>query len=312
MESADGVDFVRGLYRLALRREPEPEVLAEATRRLGEGTLSRASLLRDVVANEEFERVLALDDAVAFGSWSRLNDERPRGLTAPAFCDERAIEIPWTLARYRGEPDVLDVGYALATPFWLSALAAAAPAEIVGVDVVAADVPSFRGVVADVRKLPFETDSFDVAFCVSTLEHVGGDRRRGYRAGALKALRELRRVLRPGGRLLLTVPCGVAESHDGFVQREPGWWLELFDKATFAAVDSEVYVCDADGWHGAEHAQGVRYDVAQGRAGAVLCVELRPAPGPDRWGLRRRVASDSPANRAVTPSPYNPSDAGGR
>jgi SAM-dependent methyltransferase len=284
---------VLGLYRLVLRREPEREVLADAVRRLDEGTLSRASLLRDLVASEEFERVRVLDDGVAFGSWARQNDERPQGMQAPELCDERAIEIPWTLARYRGEPDVLDVGYAHATPFWLSALAAAVPAEIVGVDLVAADVPSFRGVVADVRKLPFETDSFDVAFCVSTLEHVGGDRRRSYRAGALKALRELRRVLRPDGRLLLTVPCGMAESHAGFVQREPGWWLELFDKAAFAAFDGEVYVCDADGWHGAEHAQGVRYDVARGRAGAVLCVELRPARRADRWGRLRRATSDS-------------------
>jgi SAM-dependent methyltransferase len=284
VDSADGADFVRSLYRLALRREPEPAVLAEATRRLSAGTLSRASLLRDVVANDEFERVLALDDAVAFASWARRNDERPRGLTAPASCDERAIEIPWALARYRGEPDVLDVGYALATQFWLEGLATAAPMDVVGVDLGAADVPGYRGVVADVRKLPFEAYSFDVAFCISTLEHVGVHGRRSYRAGALKALRELRRVLRSNGRLLLTVPCGVAEDHDDFVQREPGWWLELFEKAGFDTVEREVYVCDEVGWHGAEHADGARYAVAEGRAGAVLCVELSPAPrGPARW-----------------------------
>ena len=276
LASAEGADYVRALYRLALRREPEPEALAEAARRLEEGTHSRASLLRDLVASEEFQRVRALDDGVAFATWARRNDERPRGLQAPASCDERAIEIPWTLARYRGEPDVLDVGFALATPLWLAALAAATPAEIVGVDLVAADAPSFRGVVADVRDLPFQTESFDVAFCVSTLEHVGSDRRKGYRAGALEALRELRRVLRSDGRLLLTVPCGVAERHDGFVQREPGSWLELFDEASFDTVECEVYVCHAEGWHGAEHARGVRYAVALGRAGAVLCVELQP------------------------------------
>jgi SAM-dependent methyltransferase len=288
LASAEGIEYVLGLYRLALRREPEPEVLADVVRRLDEGTLSRASLLRDLVANEEFERVRVLDDAVAFGSWARRNDERPRGMQAPGFCDERAIEIPWTLARYRGEPDVLDLGFALASPFWLSALGAAAPGDVVGVDLVAADVPAYRGIVADVRKLPLETDSFDVAFCVSTLEHVGADRHRGYRAGALKALRELRRVLRQDGRLLLTVPCGVAERHDGFVQQEPRWWLELFEKGGFSASDGEVYVCDAQGWHGAEHAQGARYDVARGRAGAVLCVELRPASAGERVGWWRR------------------------
>jgi SAM-dependent methyltransferase len=272
----DGADYVRAIYALALRRDPEPEALAEATRRLDEGTHSRASLLRDLVASEEFERVRALDNGVAFASWARQNDERPRGLQASASCDERAIEIPWALARYRGEPDVLDVGYALAPAVWHAALAAAAPEEIVGVDLLTTDVPSFRSVVADVRNLPFESESFDVAFCISTLEHIGGDGPRGDRPGALEALLELRRVLRPTGRLLLTVPCGVPESHDGFVQREPAWWLELFDNAAFSAIETEVYVWGADGWHGAEHARGARYAVELGRAGAVLCVELRP------------------------------------
>ena len=275
--SLEGADYVRGLYLLALRREPEPEALVEAARRLEDGTLSRASLLRDVVSSEEFVRVRALDDGVAFASWARRTDERPRGLQAPASCDERAIEIPWTLARYRGEPDVLDVGYALAPPVWLAALADAAPAEIIGVDLQVTDAQSYRGVVADVRELPFDSQSFDVAFCISTLEHVGREEPRGnYGPDARRALEELARVLRPEGRLLLTVPCGAAEDHDGFVQREPAWWLELSDEAGFQTVEHEVYVCDADGWHGAEHAHGVRYALPLGRAGAVLCVELRP------------------------------------
>ena len=249
-------------------------MLAEAVRRLEEGTLSRASLLRDVVVNDEFERVRVFDDGTAFAVWARRHEERPRGLRAPASCDERAIEVPWALARYRGEHDVLDVGYALATEFWLAALAAATQREVVGVDLLEAEVPSYRSVVADVRRLPLATDSFDVAFCVSTLEHVGADSRLPYRRGALKALRELRRVLRPRGRLLLTVPCGVAERHEGFVQREVAWWLGLFGAAGFETTESEVYVCDTDGWHGAEHANGARYAVALERAGAVLCVEL--------------------------------------
>jgi hypothetical protein len=59
-------ELVRRLYRLALRRDPEPGALVEAASRLAGGTISRASLLRDLVASEEFERVRLLDDAIAF------------------------------------------------------------------------------------------------------------------------------------------------------------------------------------------------------------------------------------------------------
>src|SRR5947207_8648787 len=92
-------EFVRQVYRLALRREPEPEVLADLVRLLRQGTLSRASLLRDVIASKEFTRLGALDDAIAFAAWARTAGERPRELTAPPQSDERPVEIDWCLAR---------------------------------------------------------------------------------------------------------------------------------------------------------------------------------------------------------------------
>jgi SAM-dependent methyltransferase len=50
---------------------------------------------------------------------------------------------------------------------------------------------------ADAYRLPFRDDAFDVAVCTEVLEHT--------HSPAL-ALRELRRVLKPGGKLLLTTP----------------------------------------------------------------------------------------------------------
>lgn len=50
---------------------------------------------------------------------------------------------------------------------------------------------------ADLGRLPFGTGSFDAVFCISVIEHLSPD-------GISFALAELRRVLRPGGRLLLT------------------------------------------------------------------------------------------------------------
>lgn len=45
--------------------------------------------------------------------------------------------------------------------------------------------------------LPFRSDEFDVVFCIETLEHVADEE---------ATLAEIRRVLRPRGKLLLTVP----------------------------------------------------------------------------------------------------------
>jgi hypothetical protein len=46
---------------------------------------------------------------------------------------------------------------------------------LTGVDLAEADVPGMTTVRADVRELPFDKGTFDLASCVSTLEHVGAD-----------------------------------------------------------------------------------------------------------------------------------------
>jgi SAM-dependent methyltransferase len=263
--------LTRRLYRLVLRRDPEPEALARAMRRLGDGTLSRAALLEELVSSAEFERVRALDDAVSFAAWARAENQRPRELRGPSSCDERVIEIPWTLARYRGEPRVLDVGYAHAEPAYLVALAAAVPAEVTGVDLVEAEVPGIRPVVADLRRLPFEEESFDVVFCISTLEHVGYDNTRygveGERdeAGMEAALAELLRVLGDSGRLLLTVPCGPEQDLGWYVRLPAERWRRLFERCGLAIVEDEVYGWTDEGWQTVREAEVVE---------GCFCIEL--------------------------------------
>jgi SAM-dependent methyltransferase len=252
--------LARRLYRLALRREPEPEALERAVTRLADGTLSRAALLQELVGGDEFARVRALDDAVAFAAWARAANERPRELRGPADCDERVIEIPWTLSRYRGEPRVLDVGYANAIPVYLRALREAVPGEVVGVDLAEAHVPGVRSVAADLRALPFDVDSFDVVLCISTIEHVGADNTR-YGAGAGgggidAALAELSRVLGEHGRLLITVPCGPEEDLGWYVRLPPEQWRRRFEAGGFAIHEDEVYGRTPEGWRAVEDEDG--------------------------------------------------------
>jgi SAM-dependent methyltransferase len=267
-------EFVRRAYRMVLRRDPEPDAF--------ERRVSRATLLRELAASEEFERLRALDDAIELA----LRSEEPaRFLEAPAALDERAIEIPWALSRLGGAERVLDVGTANAEPAYVAALVTAAPTELVAVDLVEAEIPGLKTVVADIRDLPFPDRSFDFVLCVSTLEHVGRDNRvygvePGGDGGIETALRELGRVLGRRGRLVVTVPCGEREDRDWFVQDEPDGWNRSFLAAGFAVAAQETYERRAEGWRAADRFDpaGVRYGERGAGASAVLCTELRPRP----------------------------------
>jgi SAM-dependent methyltransferase len=281
-------EFVDRAWRLVVRREPEADGRARALEKLRDGTLSRAGLLRELVGSPEFDRVALLDGGLAFAAGERAKPRdhrgppRPRELRAPASSDERAVEIPWCLTRYDGERRVLDVGYAFAEAAYVAGLLALGAEELVGVDLAEADVPGLRSVVADVRTLPFDDDSFDFALCISTLEHVGRDNEvydvdaPREDSGDEAALRELHRVLGKNGRLLVSVPTGVADDQGWQVVRTPEQWIERFERSGFVVYEDELYVRGGDGWRTAplEEARTARY--LEHGAGAVLLAELRP------------------------------------
>src|SRR4051812_7517531 len=307
-------EFVDRVWRLAVRRPPEPDARDRALAKLREGTLSRAGLLRELVSSEEFDRVALLDDALAFAAGERARPRegrgpwRPRLLHAPASADERSLEIPWALARYDGERRVLDVGYAFAEPAYLAGLTALGAPELTGVDLAEAEVPGLEPVVADVRGLPFADSAFDLIYCISTLEHVGRDNQ-VYEIDAAReeqgdeaALRELRRVLAKDGRLLVSVPTGEHDDQGWQLQRPPGDWVAVFERAGFLVYEDELYVRDADGWRSAslEEANGARYGESGPGAGAVLLAELHPETVGGKLLLAVRDARHGDAPRRST------------
>ncbi len=85
--------------------------------------------------------------------------------------------------------------------------------EVTGIELSPTSVAVARArnvgevVEGSVEELPFPDHSFDFAVCLDVIEHLDDD---------LRTMRELRRVVRPGGRLLVTVPAypSLWSSHD--------------------------------------------------------------------------------------------------
>jgi SAM-dependent methyltransferase len=309
--ASSDAEYVDTLYRLVLRRDPDEGARERALEKLAAGTLSRATLLHELAGANEHVRIRLLDDAIAFARGARARSERPRLLTAPPGTDERVIEIPWVLARV-GSGRVLEVGYAFSEPAYLAALMRMLPDTLIGVDLVQREIPGMECVTGDVRALPFSDDSFDQVLLVSTLEHVGADNSvyglEAERGGTpADALAELRRVLRPDGVLLLTVPVGEPEDYGWFRQYDRRGWMRLFTGAGFFIEEEELYELADDGWRAnpAFEARGIRYGERGPAAAAVLCAELSPrrlrrllTPDAAQRSARRRLA---PAYRKVRP-----------
>lgn len=129
------------------------------------------------------------------------------------FINERIVEIPFVIQSMPTDKsvEVLDLGCVESSiPIHLSSLGY----KLVGVDfrICPYAHPNFRFVRSDILKLPFKDDYFDIVTCVSTLEHIGlgfySDQAIENYAD-INALKAIYKVLKKGGLLILTLPCGI-------------------------------------------------------------------------------------------------------
>jgi SAM-dependent methyltransferase len=154
--------------------------------------------------------------------------------------DERCIEYPWFCAKVSPDAvEYLDAGATLNNSLVLGlpclkrkhlTILTLAPEPVcywtLGI--------SYQ--FSDLRNLPFKHHWFDEIACLSTLEHVGMDnsmysKARRHQEKKIKdfelALLELKRVLKPGGQLMFSVPYGVYQDWGIFQQFDK----ELLERA---------------------------------------------------------------------------------
>lgn len=225
------------------------------------------------------ESELARDGATP---WTAFAD---RGQTA--HMSERVVEVPWVLTRLGRPHRVLDIGSVFAPRVYTRALVARGIAELHGLDLAAGEVPGIRMTQADIRRMPFEDEFFDAAVCISTLEHIGHDNTRyaltapSADEGGPAALREIARVLRAGGRALITVPFGRYKVYDWFTQYDLPTWQALVEAAGLREAERDIYRLGADGWlrcNEGELPSGLYKENGAPAATAVLLAVLeRPA-----------------------------------
>jgi SAM-dependent methyltransferase len=177
--------------------------------------------------------------------------------------DARIIEIPWTLSRVRNAPGrFLDAGSALNYEFVLSSTALRD--QKVTIVTLAPEGQAFWSlgvsyVFGDLRQLDFRDGLFDMVACISTIEHIGMDNsmyagdsdlgRRGNPTEFLLAVGELKRVLKPGGKLCITFPFGRYENHGWFQQFDAALVDELIESFQPARAHEAIFRYRPEGWY---------------------------------------------------------------
>lgn len=179
--------------------------------------------------------------------------------------DERIVELPWLIANLsEGTGNFLDAGSSLNHDYIVSHQRF--EEANFSIYTYSPESTNFNErrisyVYGDLRCMPFKDNWFDQIACISTLEHIDMDNSMyGYKIPNhgwsheksfeyLKAVKELMRILKPGGKLYITVPFGKFENHGFFQQFDE----ELVQKMKVVLQNStdiieEYFQYLEDGW----------------------------------------------------------------
>lgn len=216
--------------------------------------------------------------------------------------DERIVEYPWVYGGMEvpAGGTVLDAGSALNHDFLLNC-EPISEAKLT-ICTLAPEKRCFWNsgvsyVYDDLRSTMFRSRYFDCVISISTIEHIGLDntllytddmtKREVDQSGYLAAVREFKRIIKPGGICFITVPYGKAEVRGWFQIFNAdmvGTVLEAFEPSSSVL---EYFAYHSDGWRraSAEELENATFhdihqdgkpcgDMAAGARGLV-CMKLR-------------------------------------
>lgn len=191
----------------------------------------------------------------------------------PNLRGDRDIEYSWIVANLpKGGGEALDFG--CGTGSYLGLIAARQGFNVTAIDF--GDVkwpyfhPKLKFIQGDFLKLDFPSRSFNLIINCSSIEHVGLAGRYGIKEnrpdGDLEAMAKMRKILKPKGKMLLTIPVGqdavfsplyrvygekrlpkllegyVIEKKEYWVKNDKNQWI-LADEVTALNVKPKEYFC---------------------------------------------------------------------
>jgi len=214
--------------------------------------VARIPALLENLVGEDLQRSITREYKRAL----RFSSQRlPSGVALPHPCGarmpERVVELLLARLTYGPGALVLDVGHANSMECHREMIRSLPePRAITGIDMAEPvfDISELyaRSVRGDICATEFPDNTFDLVWCISSLEHIGMDNS-GYGepdsegATAERALAEMLRVARPGGSVLVTVPYGRFENHGWFRNFDRDTWQELLDTVRDHATTQELY-----------------------------------------------------------------------
>ncbi|HNW35104.1 MAG TPA: methyltransferase domain-containing protein [Candidatus Ozemobacteraceae bacterium] len=215
--------------------------------------------------------------------------------------DERIVEYPWFLSRLpQGRGVLLDAGSVLNHEFLVSHPKLSE--KKLFISTLAPESRAFwqRGisyVYEDLRRCCFRDEYFDWITSLSTIEHIGLDNAKLYSKDAyfaenrtsshLDAVKEFRRILKPGGTLYLSFPYGTHRNHGWFQVFDASMVQNVIDAFGPSRVQQQFYRYTPEGWINSNQAEcanatffdvwehGLNYDPDMAAASrCVACLEL--------------------------------------